>query len=100
LAAGALAEAPATEVMRAGDDAGPHGFGDPDLVHEVADPGGDLDKPARDDVQPGGVVGMQPQRVAVRDLVEPLGVARARVDERRKTEGGKKHHFSPSSIDL
>src|SRR5438552_9874997 len=94
LAAHLLPKPPPAEVMRAGDDPGPDGLGDPDLVHEVADLRLDLEKISRGHAEPRGVLRVKPERIVVRDLVEPLGVARARVDERGQPEGREEQHLA------
>src|SRR5207237_4057601 len=83
LAARRLREPPPPEMMRAGDDAGPDRLGHPDLVDEPADGRRDLQELAGRHAEARRVLRMQPERIRVRDLVEPLGVPRAPVDQRR-----------------
>src|SRR2546422_4161012 len=61
LAAHLLAKPPPAEVMRAGDDAGADGLGDPDLVHEVADLRLDLEKFARGHPEPRRILRVKPE---------------------------------------
>ena len=99
-AAGFLLQAPAPQVMRARHHAGPDPLGDPDPVHEIADLGVDLDEVPGDDPEAFGVPGMQPYRILVRDLVEPLGVARAAVNEGGQPEGGQQQHLPLGDVDV
>ena len=90
----AAVRAPAAHVVRAGHDTGPDALGDPGPGHEVADLGLHPDQVAGAlDPQPGGVGGVDPERVGVRELVEPLGVGGAGVDLGRQAEGGQQHHL-------
>src|SRR5262245_27069391 len=100
LAAGVLAQAPPSEVVRARDHARPHRLRDPHPVDEVPDTGLDLEQVAGRDPHSRRVGGMYPQRIRVGDLVEPLGVARARVDERRQPERGQEHHLALRAIEI
>src|SRR5437899_5435780 len=92
-------KSPSPQMVRARDHAGADRLRRPDPVDEVADRRRDLEEIARDDGEPGGVFGMEPQRIGVRDLVEPLRVARARVDERRESEGRQEHHLALRAVD-
>ena len=86
-----LVEAPATHVVRRSDNTRADAFGPPRLDHEVADTGGDA-RPGRSlRSQLLGIFGVDPQRVAVTDLVQPLrvggtGVNQGRDAERRQAE--------------
>ena len=80
-----LVQPPAAEVVRHAEHAGPDAFGDPRARDEVADARPHLDEIAGVDAEAPRVRGRDPQRVVVRDLVEPLH-RRARVDERRQPE--------------
>src|SRR5439155_90751 len=53
-----------------------------------------------DDRDACGVLRVEPERIRVRDLVEPLGVARARVDERRQPEGRQQDHLALGAVEL
>jgi hypothetical protein len=85
---GVLFASPAADVMRTGCHAGANGLRDPEPVDEVADLGFDADQVAWLEAEAGHVGGMHPERVAVRDFVEPLGCAAAAMDKRRQTECG------------
>src|SRR5881392_1194683 len=93
-------KSPSPQMVRARDHAGADRLRRPDPIDEVADRRRDPEEIARDDGEPGSVFGMQPQRIGVRDLVEPLRVARARVDERREQEGRQEHHLAIRAVDL
>jgi hypothetical protein len=62
-------------VVAGGDDAGADALGAPGGDDEVADAGGDAHEAVLLDAELLGVLGVDPQRVAVADLVEPLRVA-------------------------
>ena len=53
-------QSPATEVMRAGDNAGSDSFGDPDLVHKVTDLRADFEKVSGRNLQPLCILRMNP----------------------------------------
>src|SRR5262249_57050359 len=82
-----LAETPAPEVVGARDDARPDRLGDPHLVHEPADLGVDLEEAVGPYPEPRRVFRMEPQGIGVGDLVEPLRVAGASVNQRWQPEG-------------
>src|SRR3990170_4058386 len=87
LAAAIFGQTPAPEMVRAGDHAGLDAFGRPDLVDEITDLGVDFEEIAGLHVETLGVLGVKPERIAVGNLVEPFGIARPRVNQRRQTEG-------------
>ena len=90
-----LCQPPAAEVVRAGDDAGPDALGHPDLVDEVADLGVRPSADRRSSRRGAAAsLGCSQSGLRVRDLVEPLGVAGARVDQRRQPEGRQQHHLA------
>src|ERR1700722_5423502 len=80
LAAEILAQTPSSEVMRAGGDAGADALCDPYLVDEIANLGVDLEQVAGGDAEARRVLRVDPERIAMGYFVQPLGVARARVD--------------------
>src|SRR2546426_8818720 len=100
LAARRLGQPPAPEVVRARDDARADGLGHPDLVDEPADGRRDLEQLAGRHAEARGVLRMQPERVRVRDLVEPLGVARACVDQRGQPDRRQQHHLALRAVDV
>src|SRR5206468_3836611 len=73
-------ELPAPHVVAASDDAGVDPLRDPRLDDEVADLGFDANELARANPEPRRVSWMDPERVRVRDLVEPLGIGAPRMD--------------------
>src|SRR5206468_7033275 len=89
-----LLAAPAAQVVRTRHHAGADAFGQPDAVHEVADLGADAHQVAVGQAQALAVAGVDPQGIALRDLVEPLGRAAAGVDERWQPEGGQEAEFA------
>src|SRR5262249_61946670 len=93
------AEPPAPQMMGAGDAAGPYRLRDPHLVHEVTDLRLHAEEIAGGDAEATGILRVEPERVLVGDLIEPLGVARAGMDERGETEGREKEHLALGPID-
>ena len=91
---------PAPQVVGTGDHAGLHGLGDPDAVHEIADFGGHPDQVARAYAHPVGVLPVHPHGIAVRDLVEPLGIAGPGVDQRGQPEGGQQREFPVLAVEF
>src|SRR3989338_3226186 len=43
---------------------------------------------------------MEPERVLVRDLIEPLGVSRAGVDQSRQAKGRQEEHLAFCPVDV
>jgi hypothetical protein len=76
-AIGSLAgvEAPAPEVMRAGNYAGTDAVSNPGAIDVIANLGRDTYQVACLHADASRVGGMDPHRVGVRDLVEPLSIA-------------------------
>src|SRR4051794_15893409 len=72
---------------------------DPGLGNEVADVGGHTDEIRRVDAQRRGILRMDPDRVAVGDLVQPLGIAAAGMDQRRQAERGDEDELPLLSVD-
>src|SRR5262249_37749393 len=75
-----LMNLPTTHVMTAGDDAGLDSFRDPGAHDEVSNLSFYSNQITGSQAQPGRVTGVQPQRVRVRDFVQPLRVRAARVN--------------------
>src|SRR2546423_673431 len=87
-ASAAYVHAPAPHVVAAGDDAGADALRDPRLDDEVADLGLDAEQVAGPHAAEAlGVTGVEPERVRVRDLVQPLRVGAPGVDLHREPEG-------------
>ena len=76
----------------------PDALGDPCLHDEVADRGLDAHEIAGAHGEPRRVAGMDPERIGVRDLVEPLRVGAACVDLHRQPERGDERHLTGLQI--
>jgi hypothetical protein len=70
-------------VMRAGHHARVNGFRNPDANDEVARFRMHLDQGATVHPEALGITGRQPERVGMRNLIEPLGVAGTGMDQGR-----------------
>ena len=97
--AGVLPQPPAAHVVRGGDDARADALGDERLDDEVADLGLDAGELAVFEADALGVLRADEQRVGVGELVEVLGVARSRVDQRREPVGGQQHVLAAAVVD-
>src|SRR5579875_1984063 len=75
-----LIEAPAAQMMRARDHPRPDSFGDPYLIDEIADFSMHLEQIAGAHPQAARVLRMEPKRIAMGNFVQPLGIARSRMD--------------------
>ena len=95
-----LFQPPPAQVVAHRDHAWLDPFGDPHLVHEIADLSRHADQLAGLHAQPARVDRVHPDRVLVADLVEPLGVGAAGVDQRRQAEVGQKEHLAPVAVDV
>src|SRR5262249_24069608 len=85
---------PAAHVVAASDHARPDPFGDPGLEHEIPDLRLHPDQLTGADPTPAASVdGVDPERVAMRYLVQPLGVGASAVDLDREAEGWNEHHL-------
>src|SRR5689334_479140 len=92
-------DAPAPKVMGAENDPWWDALCDPGLGNEVADVGGHTDEIWRVDAQLRSILRMDPDRIAVADLVQPFGIAAASMDQRRQTECGDKDELPLLSVD-
>src|SRR6266542_6672451 len=79
--------------MAARHDAGPNPLGDPRLDDEVSDAGLHAHELAGRHADALRVARMNPERIRMRDLVEPLRIRAARVNLNRQTEGGDERHL-------
>ena len=84
-------ELPAPHVVAARDHVGAYAFGDPRADDEVAGLGLDAHGVAGLQVKLCGVARVNPERVGVRDLVEPLGVRAPCVNLHGQAEGRDEH---------
>jgi len=67
-------ELPPPHLVAAGDDAGTDALGDPGPVHVVADAGSDPEQVTALDAEALSVLRVDPDRVGVGELAQPLGV--------------------------
>ncbi len=74
-------------------------LGHPGPVDEVADLGAHAHQVAVLQPQATGVAGVDPERVAVRDLAQVLGVPAAGVDQGRQPEGRQQHHLALRGVE-
>ena len=86
--------------MRGSDDTRSDALGAPGLDHEVADAGRDPHEATLLDLELLGVCRVNPQRVPVTDLVEPLGVSRTRMDQGRNAEGREQDAFRTRHVEV
>src|SRR6185436_10717227 len=82
----------------AGDDTGADAFRHPGLDDEVADARLDAHELSVAHADALRVRRMEPERIRVGDLVEPLRVRAARVDLHRQAEGRDERHFAGFEI--
>ena len=73
-------------MMTASDDAGLDAFGDPGAHDEVSNLSLDAHQVAGFHVKLCRMARMQPERIRVRDFIQPLGVRTARVNLNRQAE--------------
>ena len=78
---------PAAHVMTAGDDAGFDSFGHPGAHHKVTNLSFHAHQIAGAHAEFRRMARVQPERVRVRDFIQPLRVRAARVNLNRQTEG-------------
>ena len=86
---------PAAHVVAAGNHVRADAFGHPCLHHEVTDLSFDPEEIAGAYRHAIGVDRVDPQRVAMGDLGQPLGVGAAGVDVDRQAERRDQHHLIP-----
>src|SRR2546423_15609425 len=70
-----FSQLPASHVMTARDDARTNSFRHPRADDEVANLCFDSDEIARSHIDAHGMKGMNPERIRVRDFVEPFGIS-------------------------
>src|SRR5205085_8326897 len=100
LAAAVFVQAPSPEMMRACHHSGLDTFGDPNLIDEVAYFSMHFEQVVAPYTETVCIFGMQPQWIAMRNFIEPLGVARARMNQRRQAKGRHQQHLAPARIDM
>ena len=93
-------QSPASQVMRTGHHAGTDAFSHPGPIDIVANFCGDTHEIARRHAYAFRITRMNPHGVRIGDLIEPLRVARTRMDQCRQTEGGDKQVLAPFGIDV
>src|SRR5580704_1887996 len=93
-------QTPPPEMMGASNNAGTHAFSRPNSVNEIADRSLHAHQIAGDDAKALGVVVMHPDRILVRDFIEPLRIARPGMDQRGQAKGGQKKHLAFGSVDV
>src|SRR5437016_1765805 len=81
-----LVRLPAAHVMAAGYDARFDSFGHPGAHDEISNLGLDAHQIAGSHAQLRGMAGMQPERIRVRNFIQPLCVRAARVNLNRQPE--------------
>src|SRR6266700_4162624 len=82
-----LVNLPATHVMAARDNSRLNSFRYPGAHNEVTDVCFISNQIASAHAEPGSVAGVQPQRISMRDLVQPFRVRTTRVNLNRQTKG-------------
>src|ERR1051326_7704664 len=87
-------------MVRTRNNSRTNSFGDPDAIDKITDARLNTHKIASAESEPRGISRVQPNRILVRNLVEPLRVAGAAVNERRQPEGRKKKHLSFIYVDI
>src|SRR5262249_47457248 len=87
-------------MMRAGHHTRANGFCNPDANDEVASLRLHLDQGTEVDPDTLGITGMQPERIGMRNLIEPLGVASSGVDQGRQAEGWQQNIFAFAMVDV
>src|SRR5512143_3124895 len=92
--AGILLKPQAAQVMADGTDPGLDPLRDPDPVHEVANLSIHAYCIPRIDREPLSILRIHPYRVLVADLVQPLRVRAAGVDQRWQPEVRQQDHFA------
>ena len=95
-----LLDPPAAHVVRGGDDARADALGPPGGDNEVPDARRHPDESVLGDAESLGVARVDPERVPVGDLVQPLGVGRSGVDERRNPEGGEQDALGALEVEV
>ena len=72
-----VAQFPATHVVTAPDHARPNSFGHPGFDHEIADFSFDAYQVPGVDTEPRSILGVDPQGIRMRNLIQPFGVGTA-----------------------
>ena len=75
-----FSQTPPTEVVRARNDTRLDSFRHPDLIDEIADLRMHLQQIVCLHFEPFGIERIDPERIAIGNLVQPLGISRSRVD--------------------
>src|SRR5947208_3415397 len=84
--------------MAACDDSRPDAFSDPRLHDEVSDARLDAHELTGLHAESIRILRMHPQRIRMRDLIEPLRVRAARVNLDRQTKGRDQRHLARFEI--
>src|SRR5262245_54927987 len=87
-------------MVRAGNHSWPDCFREPDTIDEVTDFGRDAGQVAISYPEPFAVGRMQPNRVALRDFVQPLGRAAASMDQRWQTKSRQEAELAGCGVEL
>src|SRR5947209_11245950 len=87
-------------MMRAGHYTGTNSLRHPYTVNKVTNRALYLDQAASGHAQPFGITRMHPDRVLVGNLVEPLGIAGAAMNQGRQAEGRQQEHLALADIDV
>src|SRR5712672_3087004 len=85
--------------MRAGNDARTNAIRNPGTIDVIANLGCDTHQVPRLYTDTRGIDRMYPDRVIVRYLIQPPGIARSCVDERRQAKCGNEQVFTAFAID-
>src|SRR6266545_2288699 len=94
LALGALlAQFPPTHVMTAGDDTGTNAFSHPGSHDVITNFSFHAQQIAGTNAKFCRMVRMNPKRIRMRNLIEPLGVGAPRMNLNRKTKGGNQYRL-------
>src|ERR1051326_7966987 len=87
-------------MVRTPDDSRTNSFCHPDAIDKVADTGLNPHKITSADAKTRGITCVQPNRIFMRDLVQPLCIPGAAVNERREAEGREEKHLSFIYVDV
>ena len=80
--------------MADGNDARFDSFRHPDRIHEVTDLGFHFGEVACFETKALRVLGIHPNRILVRDLIQPFCICRARVNKRGQAKVGQQNHLA------